>query len=121
LQRWIDPSQISAFYSIRGYQKLAWQDSQNLVEPPSLQFPKRFGQNFTYTDIPLCIDDFATMFHATFNEIKSLLEHDLLFGLTDQQLGVFCDYIDDPTNVAPGYGFLGPGGTGNQPDQGLHS
>jgi hypothetical protein len=50
------------------------------------------------------------MFHSIFQEMKSLLEHDLLFDCTDEQLGVPEDgshIRDNPTNDTPGYGFLG--------------
>ena len=110
LQKWLDPSKISAFYSIRRYQKLAWRDSQQLVEPPNIQFHSRNGHDFNFKGIPLCVDNFAVMFHSIFQEMKLLLEHDLLFDCTDEQLGVPQDYPctrDNPTIDTPGYGFLG--------------
>ena len=110
VQRWIDPTKVSAFASIRRYQKLAYRESRGFVAAPQLHFHTRYGQRFTFKEIPLDVRDFTTMFHNIHSEMKNILEHDLLFDMTDGDLGVPVGDVRTPDDLGvhtSGYGLLG--------------
>jgi hypothetical protein len=80
------------------------------VAPPDLQFFDRFGTIFTHKGRLLDIDKFVEVIHYTYREAKELLQQDLLFGLSDEQLGhiVFDrSKVDDTSDNMPGHGILG--------------
>jgi len=110
VERWIDPTKVCAFASIRRYQKLAYRESRGFVAAPQLHFHTRYGQRFTYKEIPLDVRDFTAMFHNIYSEMKNILEHDLLFDMTDGDLGVPVGDVHTPDDLGvrtSGYGLLG--------------
>ena len=54
------------------------------------------------------VEDFSRVLHSTFNAANTILSNELLFGLSDEQLGVSFDnvLVDDLLNKDPGYGAL---------------
>ena len=62
------------------------------------------------------IDKYVEVIHYTYQEAKELLQQDLLFGLSDEQLGhiVFDQSkADDTSDNTPGHGILGTERDGN--------
>ncbi|KAF9472812.1 hypothetical protein BDN70DRAFT_937909 [Pholiota conissans] len=110
LKKWLNPTGHNAFASIRTYHRLAYHDALNYVAPPDIRFSSRFGTKFDYKDQRMDVEDFAASIHKTYDEAAKLLSDDLLFGLSDDQLGgkIFSQSVaDDTSNSTPGYGILG--------------
>jgi len=62
------------------------------------------------------VDKFAEVIHQTYREAKELLHKDLLFGLSDEQLGhIIFDRrkADNTSDSTPGYGILASERDGN--------
>jgi len=101
---------VSVFASIHRYQKLAYRESQAFMAAPQLHFHTHYGQCFTYKEIPLDVQDFTAMFHNIYSKMKNILEHDLLFDMTDGDLGVPMGDVHPPDDLGvrtSGYGLLG--------------
>jgi hypothetical protein len=81
-------------------------DARNHIRPPDIQFLD--SAHFTYKGISMDVTHFLEVLHDTYKEADDILRKDLLFGLTDEQLGVDCSTIlvDNLGDSTPGYGVL---------------
>lgn len=102
-KHWLSTTEITPFYTIRRYQKLAYMEARNYVAIPQLQWLTRYGTEFTFKGIPLSVTKFTEMFHGVYQEMVEIVD-ELTFGLSKDY--VVKKVIDDPQELRPGYGFL---------------
>ncbi|KAJ6596572.1 hypothetical protein B0H10DRAFT_1960105 [Mycena sp. CBHHK59/15] len=111
LLRWYDPVQISAFASVRYYQHIGWVEVKSHVGVARVLFYDN-GPRFSFNGLPSSADLWIQMTHSIYKEARQILTGKLLFGLSEDILGILVDagaLVDGLQNQTPGYGFAPQG------------
>ncbi|KAF8147345.1 hypothetical protein K438DRAFT_1780138 [Mycena galopus ATCC 62051] len=108
LHRWFDPSQISAFATVRYYQGVGWSTVKNLIGVARVLFFKRGEPDFMFDNIKCSTITWINFVHHLWRKAEEILRVELLMDLTDEQLDLGrlrTGLKDHAQELADGYGF----------------
>jgi hypothetical protein len=99
---------VSAFSTIRNYHQKCWKHARSYISLPRLQFDGSTSDTFVFDSMNLSISAIQHMLVGCYEEASMILSNNLLFGFSDNELGVNLDFstiTDDLQCDTVGYGF----------------